>query len=871
MGYSLGIDLGATTCVVALRRAAAVEVCRIGEDDSGMPAVALPRPDGSLLVGEEADGRSEYEPALVARYVVSRLGDGQPLDIDGHHIDPLTLTRAVLREAMVRAAPLPGVAPDHVVVTYPLLPGVGPEELIADAAAEEFGPTATLVPAPVAAVARLAAEHGLGDDAVVAVVDVGGSSVDVTLVRRTPTAFDLVGDPATLADLGGVDLDGAVLSLVEGAIGDVSSMVAPGDSAGMLALRRLRASCRAAKERLSVDDTAVVEVAMPTARGRVEITRDAFERTIEPALVEAVDLVLGTIDEAGLIPADLRAVVVTGGSARIPRVTELLEQHTGLPVLVEARPEATVALGAALFSDVADDLTGPAAGAPGPVSGSPAGSTGGDRSTGGSIAGPAALGLGAAGALGAGLAGAAAGAAEGGGAGAGLPITSMESIPPIGPTTGGGPLPWEEAHPDHVPAGEAGADDPWAEAEPSTAPPDPWPPADTAAPHPQTPGPHPPTPAPHPQTPGPHPPTPAPHPQTPGPHPPTPAPHPQTPGPHPPTPAPHPQTPGPHPPTPAPHPPDPWAAPPDTGTAPADPWGSAHDPWPSGPTPAARGDWGGPTDPWTSGSVPALPAGDVPATGPTADDWTTVSAAEDPWTDAPAAIGPGPQDAWPAPTAGDDPWADRGPRTQDAARGWDDWGPDRTTVFATAGGAGAPASGRSQETEWGQTSDDEVRRLTTSDTDPFGQSGTLTSRLRSRSERSEADDDDGGGFDLRILVGGLVAAAGVVIVGGYFAFAAAGGGDDPAIAVADTSPITSPTTTSTTTTTVPPTTVAPTTETTEPPTTTTQPRPRPTTTTVPPTTAPPTTEPPTTAPPTTEPPTTTTTTAPTTTTTTNTS
>jgi molecular chaperone DnaK len=794
MGYSLGIDLGATTCVVALRRAVAVEVCRVGEDDSGMPAVALPRPDGSLLVGEEADTRSEYEPALVARYVVSRLGDGQPIDIDGHHLDPLTLTRAVLHEAMERAAPLPGVGPDHVVVTYPLLPGVGPEELIADAAAEEFGPTATLVPAPVAAVARIASERGLGDGAVVAVVDVGGSSVDVALVRRTPTAFDLVGDPATLADLGGVDLDGAVLSLVEGAIGDVSSMVGPGDSAAMLALRRLRASCRAAKERLSVDETAVVEVAMPNARGRVEITRDAFERTIEPALVEAVDLVLATIDDAGLIPADLRAVVVTGGSARIPRVTELLEQHTGLPVLVEARPEATVALGAALFSDVADELTGPAAGAPGPVSGSLTGSTGGGRSTAGAVA----LGLGVAGALGAGPAGAAAGAAEGGGVGPGLPSTGMESIPPIGPTTGGGELPWEEEHLGGVDDGDAGPDVPWAAPDSSPAR-DPW------AAGPDT----------------------------------------------------------------SPAPDDLWAAP-DTGAAPGDPWGSAHDPWPSGPTPSAPGDWGGPTDPWTSESVPALPGGDVPAAGPAGAGWTTVPAAEDPWTDAPAAIGPGAQDAWPEAAAGDDPWADRGPRTQDAARTWDDdWGDDRTTVFATAGGAGAPASGRSQDTEWGQTSDDEVRRLTTSDTDPFGRSGTLTSR-RSRSERSVADDDDdggggGGGFDIRILVGGLMAAAGVVVAGGYFALAAFGGGDDPAIAVAETSPITSSTTTSTsTTTTVPPTTVAPTTETTEPPTTTTQPRPRPTTTTVPPTTTPPTTEPPTTAPPPTAPPSTPPSTTPTT-------
>ena len=55
MGYSLGIDLGATTCTVALRRGAAVEVCRIGVHDVSMPAVALPRDDGTLVVGEEAD------------------------------------------------------------------------------------------------------------------------------------------------------------------------------------------------------------------------------------------------------------------------------------------------------------------------------------------------------------------------------------------------------------------------------------------------------------------------------------------------------------------------------------------------------------------------------------------------------------------------------------------------------------------------------------------------------------------------------------------------------------------------------------------------------------------------------------------------
>ena len=736
MGYSLGIDLGATTCVAAIRRGATLEVPPLGDHATGMPAVALPRDDGTAAVGEWADARSVYEPPLVARHVLARLGDGRPIDIDGHPVDPVGLTGAVLREAVARAAS-GGAPPAHVVVTYPLLPD-GAEQVLAAAAEEAIGAAATLVPAPVAAVARHAAEGNLRDDVVVAVVDVGGSSVDVTLVRRTPDAFDLVGDPATLADLGGVDLDGAVLSLVEGAIGDVTSVVSPTDGAGMLALRRLRTSCRAAKEQLSVDDRAVVEVALPHARGRVEITREAFERTVEPALAEIADLVLATIDDAGLIPADIRAVVLTGGSARIPLLVDVLRRRLDPPVLVEDDPATTVALGAALFAEADDDalpLAGPSAAD---------GWAGDDAPAGPAVdAGPGPAGLpGGAGALGAGAFGAAAlGAAAGAAADdastsdlAGVPgFEDLAALPPIGPTTGGGPLPWETGPP----------------------PPAPWETAEAAA----------------------------------------------------------------------------WEGDGPDG-APADPWGSAHDPWPSGQAPAV-GDWGGPTDPWTSGAHPALEAG----------------------TDAP------PANPWDAPPTGDvppaDPWAP--PTGAGPGGAWDDWSPPATAALGAAAASGA--AGRGGEVEWGQTSDDEVRRLTTSDTDPFGRSGTLTSRLRSRSERSDEDDDDGGRLDMRLVVGGLAAAAAIVIAGGYFALSATGGDTDPAIAVSDASPLTTTTTTMppTTTTTVPPTTEAPTT-TTESTTTTTRPRPRPTTTT----TAAPTPPPP---PPVTEPPTTTTTVPPTTSTT----
>jgi hypothetical protein len=727
MTYSLGMDLGATTCMVARRDGPSIDICPLEPGAAGLPAVALAGPDGQVLVGHDADRRCRHEPPLVARYVQSRLDDAAPIEVDGHRVDPALLTAALLRAAAERAAPAPGATADQTVVTFPLGPGSAPEALMTSAAIDALGPDTVLVPAPVAAVAQAATTHGLGDDAVVAVVDVGGTTVDVALLRRTPDAFDLVGDPASLPDLGGIDFDAAVLALVEGSVGDVTSTVESGDRAGMLALRRLRAACRAAKERLSTEHAATVEVALPHARGHVEVTRDAYERTIEPALVEIADLVAHTVDANGLTPPDLEAIVLVGGAARTPRITAVLAERLGRPVLRDDAPESTVALGAALFAEVADAPAGSVAIPPAPL-----------------LAGMAPLGDAPATELPpeplpAGT--------DGPGALPGLP--ALADIPPVGPNTGGGPLPWQSAAPadDDLPFRDTG-DMPALPSEPS--PPEAW---DVAAP-------------------------------------------------------------------PA---PDAWdvAAPP------------APDAWES-PAPPPPGPW---------------PA-DVPPPAPPAD----------PWNPGP----PSPPDAWEsavAPTASrDDGWAPPPPPALGDG-GWDAPGaPDAGDTDATA--LALP------EDAWGQTSDAQVRRLTTSDTDPFGQrsSGVLASLRRERQAAEDAEPDDVGTVDRRLVVGGVVAAIIVLIAGCWLAFASLGGDSSARITVADANRVRSTTSSttdlSTTTTTDASTT---TTSTTEAPTTTAEPQPTTPPPTEPapvplppPTTAPPSTTPPSTTPPTTRPPQTTT-------------
>ncbi|HEX7095019.1 MAG TPA: Hsp70 family protein, partial [Acidimicrobiales bacterium] len=50
---------------------------------------------------------------------------------------------------------------------------------------------------------------------------------------------------------------------------------------------------------------------------------------------------------AGVTPADLNAVVLAGGSSRIPLVAEMVRAESGRLVALDAHPEHTVALGAA--------------------------------------------------------------------------------------------------------------------------------------------------------------------------------------------------------------------------------------------------------------------------------------------------------------------------------------------------------------------------------------------------------------------------------------------------------------------------------------------------------------------------------------------
>ncbi len=139
----------------------------------------------------------------------------------------------------------------------------------------------------------------------------------------------------------------------------------PDDPEAMLALARLRRDCVEAKESLSFDTEATIPVALPGRHTRVRLNRSEFEAMIAPSVQDTVDATRRALRSAGVEASELAAILLAGGSSRIPLVAQVLAAEFERPIVADPHPEYSVALGAA--STTAADLPS------GAVSAAPAG------------------------------------------------------------------------------------------------------------------------------------------------------------------------------------------------------------------------------------------------------------------------------------------------------------------------------------------------------------------------------------------------------------------------------------------------------------------------------------------------------------------
>ncbi|HEV7762826.1 MAG TPA: Hsp70 family protein [Acidimicrobiales bacterium] len=378
MGYHLGVDLGTTYTAAALARGDRAEPATLGTRSVSIPSVIYLGASGDELIGESAVRRAAAEPARVAREFKRRVGDPTPLLLGGSPVGAELLMGQLLAWVVRQVATTEGEPPASLAVTHPANWGEYKLDLLRQAVHHVGLEVDHFVPEPAAAASFYASQRDLAPGSVVAVYDLGGGTFDAAVVRVDDDGFHIVGRPDGIERMGGIDFDHAVFRHVVTSLGlDLDAV--DGDEPAMAAsLTQLRVDCVEAKEALSSESDVSIPVMLPTHHTEVRLTRQEFEAMVQPALNETIVALRRAVASAEVDVADLSAVLLVGGSSRIPLVAQLVTAELGRPIAIDARPKDAISLGAALLAAqkapaaVAAPAATPAGATPAPSPSAPA-------------------------------------------------------------------------------------------------------------------------------------------------------------------------------------------------------------------------------------------------------------------------------------------------------------------------------------------------------------------------------------------------------------------------------------------------------------------------------------------------------------------
>ncbi|MEV0650688.1 Hsp70 family protein [Phytomonospora sp. NPDC050363] len=344
--YRLGIDYGTSNTVAMLRRSDGRTRPLLFDSSPLLPSGVFATADGRLLVGRDAERNARMDPSRFEPNPKRCVDDGAVL-LGDRPVPVVELMAATLREVALEAERVGGTPPSDVVVTCPATWGALRRGVLTEAAISAGLPRPRMVSEPVAAAAYFATGvgHRVGEGEIVVVYDLGGGTLDVSAVRRTPEGYEVVaveGMPA----FGGVDLDAVIVELLGTGVepAEWARLNSPATPEERRRTRQFWDDARSAKEALSRQPN--TSVLLPTTGRDLQVGREQFWAAAREPLAATAGLTKSVVDKAGVGLDKIAGLFLVGGSTRIPLVATVLHQETGITPTVLEQPEIVVAEGA---------------------------------------------------------------------------------------------------------------------------------------------------------------------------------------------------------------------------------------------------------------------------------------------------------------------------------------------------------------------------------------------------------------------------------------------------------------------------------------------------------------------------------------------
>ena len=383
----LGIDFGTTNSLCAWMDGDLPTVIPNVRGARFTPSAIAATRKGEILVGESAKNQALVNPNNTLLHVKRRLSSGGLLSLGDKNWRPEELASFVLASLKADAEVHLGKALTKAVITAPANFSDRERRSLVEAGRLAGLEIVKVLNEPTAAaLARAWARASISgaetlseadSDRVILVYDFGGGTFDASLLRQRGSDCVVL---ASRGDgmLGGADLDKELYRRAAASFREDYGFDPDGDP---YTVQQLSDQVERAKielsERLEATVVLPFTIAISEVRasekkapggtnsvlgGRVvhlerRFEREEFERIAAPYIERSLDLVERVLRDSGINASQVDALVLSGGSSRIPLVKRRIYERFGLVPEAGIGPEEIVALGAAVAAGLAEDET----------------------------------------------------------------------------------------------------------------------------------------------------------------------------------------------------------------------------------------------------------------------------------------------------------------------------------------------------------------------------------------------------------------------------------------------------------------------------------------------------------------------------------
>ncbi len=336
----VGIDLGTTNSLVAYWDGQQPRIIPSAFGQNVTPSAVGVDDSGELLIGAIARERMVTHPSLTTAAFKRFMGTAMTVELGRHTMTPVELSALVLKSLKADAEHELGQPVDEAVISVPAYFNDSQRKATLQAAKLAGLDVLRLISEPTAA----ALFHGLHqqeDETCFLVLDLGGGTFDVSVLELFEGVMEVravAGDNS----LGGDDFTALLAEMFRKKTGLPESDLEPGLSAV------IRRQAEQAKCALSQSDSAEMTVIREQQPLSLCVTRTDFEAVCKPLLQRIRAPIERALSDTRLRPQDFDAIVLIGGSTRMPAIRSMAARMFGRLPNCDNDPDETVAKGAAI-------------------------------------------------------------------------------------------------------------------------------------------------------------------------------------------------------------------------------------------------------------------------------------------------------------------------------------------------------------------------------------------------------------------------------------------------------------------------------------------------------------------------------------------